>query len=1331
MAPSLLQTLLREPSRSYQNIYQEQAGSRPGSPLHSYSSSSRRASTTISIRSSSSNGSCSRTTEATSGKSGPAWSDDHWEWSRFGGRRGLTGGSASLHTPSVVGKSLGLSSSSVSLRSERLRDDDGGSVRSGTSARPESVRTSLSAPASGRRKQSSKGQGRAIDQDGQAGLPRKSRTKSTGSSTSRRYSDYDDLPPVPSSGFGGTSRRYSSVSPNLAPLFDKPDASRSTPPLRQASDHATPSLTSSASSAPSSPPATPVQAATDALLLPAPDSSKSRTASIPVTDVTEPAKQLSSKIQPSADVVQALVGTAHNAKAERPNVQAEPVYGRFYSVDEFFAIAAAPTVASTAVAAPSNEAPPAAPVDSAASVVAVSSEDMPFPPLVRSESDNASFMTADDEVLRSPTSNIHGPLLHPPPSIPRLSLTRTESDQSRLGTKGAVDLDVESEEEQSSEMTEEGEQEVLEPTQAEERPTEKAEEAGGGGSTSAAGTDYGSQGSQDAAGLPNPVERKWSTTRRSSTASSSTPPAPPSSKPIYEIVNSSKPRRSASMPVVLPPAADDRSASPAPSSTSSVASTTASEAASAAVPDWLKRIRVLGEPIQPLIVTQPPPKKPLAPVPHWTVQQLRAKENGPGLAPRPGINRPKSLSSLRSRTSVLEGLPEEEEEEEEAPPVPAMPTWLPKKAQSGASQIASRTTRAQGGAKAIELVHRRAKSADDPGSDRLKLSPLSRTSSLASSIASSTRSASLSLSRTSSSSGMRDVNIDLAELGTPRPKRMSKFFQPPLASTKAVKPPPVIPVVNPPRVPSQSRPASLREALANRDGEEDPRDGDSNFGGSQLSVMSAPQLTPPRPPRNPARSMSLTVSTEAGRPSSRPISRSFSVTDRPSPRPPSISISAAERPSSPPSIATSATERPLPRPPSPVFSAAAPPSRSASITSRSNARPLSSYLPPTIAFDMSALAVSPRMDVGKTTSKRFSLFRSSSSTLNSSRRFEPSIDLLYERMDAASCQKRLKSDEVLVEAIAVGLDRWDTEKTWAIAKASGGAGWVPGRAVYGKVMACGDSVSRLKKGDHVWGLNPLKKSSGLASMVVLHRDNVALAPFQDGLDAEQLAVLPAAAITAMQIMESLCSELPKGSKVLVLNAHQGIGRLCLQLGRYLRPGAAGTRDLWMAAQCPTSLHNGEVVCKEAGASEVFRDEPLAALNSIHEGSFDVVIDTIGGRRLYDASRRILHNSGSFISTVGDSLTSPHSSTATYHTSIRSLRRTFFKKDKKAISYWLANHEVDERDCVRDVLDKVKEAVQAGGLSAKVGRVWSFAEARRAFEEREADSEGVVVKVKQL
>jgi hypothetical protein len=125
---------------------------------------------------------------------------------------------------------------------------------------------------------------------------------------------------------------------------------------------------------------------------------------------------------------------------------------------------------------------------------------------------------------------------------------------------------------------------------------------------------------------------------------------------------------------------------------------------------------------------------------------------------------------------------------------------------------------------------------------------------------------------------------------------------------------------------------------------------------------------------------------------------------------------------------------------------------------------------------MSSLAISPRLDVAKKTSKRFSIFRSSSTANTSSaRRFDPSLDLLYEHLDVNSQQKRLRNDEVLVESIAVGLDRWDIEKTWSNAKSTGGAGWVPGRAVYGKVLARGEGVSRVKKGDLVWGLTTLKK----------------------------------------------------------------------------------------------------------------------------------------------------------------------------------------------------------------------------------------------------------------
>lgn len=119
--------------------------------------------------------------------------------------------------------------------------------------------------------------------------------------------------------------------------------------------------------------------------------------------------------------------------------------------------------------------------------------------------------------------------------------------------------------------------------------------------------------------------------------------------------------------------------------------------------------------------------------------------------------------------------------------------------------------------------------------------------------------------------------------------------------------------------------------------------------------------------------------------------------------------------------------------------------------------------------------------------------------------------------------------------------------------------------------------------------------------------------------------------------------------------------------------------------------------------------------------------------VYDASRRVLHNSGSFVTTAGDSL-GPDASAplSSYQTSLKSLRRTFFKKDKKSVSYWLASHEVDERESIRDVLDKVKEAVEVGGVKAKVGQVVSFSEARMAFSEVEAEGgAGAVVRIKEL
>lgn len=52
----------------------------------------------------------------------------------------------------------------------------------------------------------------------------------------------------------------------------------------------------------------------------------------------------------------------------------------------------------------------------------------------------------------------------------------------------------------------------------------------------------------------------------------------------------------------------------------------------------------------------------------------------------------------------------------------------------------------------------------------------------------------------------------------------------------------------------------------------------------------------------------------------------------------------------------------------------------------------------------------------------------------------------------------------------------------------------------------------------------------------------------------------------------------------------------------------------MVAHCPLSVDGAADACYESGASHVVLNDTLAALNGLHESEFDVVIDTIGGRR---------------------------------------------------------------------------------------------------------------------
>lgn len=222
---------------------------------------------------------------------------------------------------------------------------------------------------------------------------------------------------------------------------------------------------------------------------------------------------------------------------------------------------------------------------------------------------------------------------------------------------------------------------------------------------------------------------------------------------------------------------------------------------------------------------------------------------------------------------------------------------------------------------------------------------------------------------------------------------------------------------------------------------------------------------------------------------------------------------------------------------------------------------------------------------------------------------------------------------------------------------------------------------------------------------------------EESLTTEQIAALPATGAMAFQVQQHYCDQLDRGSRVLILNAHDGVGLLTMQ--------ACTRLGLIIVAHVPPSAPEGYAIAQANGAHEVIVGEPLWAINSLHESSFDLVVDTIGGRRLYDASRRILAREGHFVTCYGDDRTGQPGMKNHLH----SLRRTFFKKDKKHIEYeWIG---VDLADNTREALLSMRRAAQEGTICPRLDSILALEDAHRAFDSPAAsrsDAGTVVVRI---
>lgn len=187
----------------------------------------------------------------------------------------------------------------------------------------------------------------------------------------------------------------------------------------------------------------------------------------------------------------------------------------------------------------------------------------------------------------------------------------------------------------------------------------------------------------------------------------------------------------------------------------------------------------------------------------------------------------------------------------------------------------------------------------------------------------------------------------------------------------------------------------------------------------------------------------------------------------------------------------------------------------------------------------------------------------------------------------------------------------------------------------------------------------------------------------------------------------------------MLQAHMGVGLLACQ--ELVALGAEVT------VQVPEDAEALKRV-KTLGVKAVKVGSPLQVIGSLQEDSFDFIIDTVGGREIWQGCRRIFSAAGQvstpflraqtrtdskllqFTTLVGDSHDAALSRNAHVKSNMRSLRNAFVKSDNKHINYeWVSpSAEVDQQGKgIRDTLEGVMQLALDGTLRPRVESVVLF------------------------
>jgi NADPH:quinone reductase-like Zn-dependent oxidoreductase len=139
------------------------------------------------------------------------------------------------------------------------------------------------------------------------------------------------------------------------------------------------------------------------------------------------------------------------------------------------------------------------------------------------------------------------------------------------------------------------------------------------------------------------------------------------------------------------------------------------------------------------------------------------------------------------------------------------------------------------------------------------------------------------------------------------------------------------------------------------------------------------------------------------------------------------------------------------------------------------------------------------------------------------------------------------------------------------------------------------------------------------------------------LTVEELALLPVAGVPAFRAVRTFTWPNPGSDapapRALILQAHDGVGAAAVQL--LVERGAVVT------AHVPKASTAVDARLRSWGVTHVVPGLPLVVLAEFRGAgaTFDFILDTVGGKAIWNVARMLLSNTGGsaiFVTTVGDS-----------------------------------------------------------------------------------------------